>query len=55
MPAIYRAGNTSSFTTAISKVEETADKKWVVTLENGEQHQFDYLFTASITTPVPRW
>ncbi|MCB0546047.1 MAG: NAD(P)-binding domain-containing protein [Phaeodactylibacter sp.] len=43
------------FNTAISKVEETADKKWVVTLENGEQHQFDYLFTANGHHSVPRW
>lgn len=42
------------FNTAVAKAEETADKKWKVRLENGEEHLFDYLFTANGHHSVPR-
>lgn len=43
------------FNTAVDSVEETEDKKWLVALKNGEQHRFDYLFTANGHHSVPRW
>lgn len=43
------------FNTAVAKAEELADKKWKVTLANGETHLFDYLITANGHHSAPRW
>ena len=40
------------FNTPIAKVVETAERSGI-TLENGEQHHFDYLFAANGTTLYP--
>jgi hypothetical protein len=43
------------FNTTVAKAEELPDKKWKVTLQDGEVHFFDFLLTANGHHSVPRW
>ncbi|MCB0581413.1 MAG: NAD(P)-binding domain-containing protein, partial [Phaeodactylibacter sp.] len=43
------------FNTPVARAEETSDKKWRITLENGEVLHFDFLFAANGHHSVPRW
>ncbi|MCB0553124.1 MAG: NAD(P)-binding domain-containing protein [Phaeodactylibacter sp.] len=43
------------FNTAVARAEELPDKKWKITLKNGEEQHFDYLVTANGHHSTPRW
>lgn len=42
------------FNTRVQQAEKQADNRWILTLDNGQQEQFDFLFVANGHHSVPR-